>query len=130
MGIMGVFGSSGPSAFSKGSKTDFALRNCKSNAMIIKPESVIPRKSHKIMIALDGRPFSINVVKAAIPLIGPKDTVILFSIRLPGRPLSETIANAKAMLVESRIRFTSQVEDKVPGHPLYLHIRKSSEEFK
>lgn len=128
--IMGVFGSSGPSAFSKGSKTDFAIRNCISNAIIIKPESVIPRKCHRIMIALDGRPFSVNVVKAAIPLIGPNDKVILFSIRLPGRPLSETIAKAKEMLEEHRILFTSEVEDKVPGQPLYLHIRKFSEEFK
>lgn len=128
--IMGVFGASGPSAFSKGSKTDFALRNCKSNAIIIKPESVIPRKGHRVMIALDGRPFSINVVKAAIPLIGPKDTVILFSIRLPGRPLSDTIAQAKAILEEHRIPFTSEVEEKIPGHPLYLHIRQFSEDFK
>lgn len=128
--IMGVFGASGPSAFSKGPKTDFALRNCKSNAIIIKPESVIPRKCHRIMIALDGRPFSINVVKAAIPLIGPNDKVMLFSIRLPNRPLSETIEKAKAMLEENRIEFTSEVEEKIPGRPLYLHIRKSSEEFK
>lgn len=128
--IMGVFGSSGPSAFSKGSKTDFALRNCKSNAIIIKPESVIPRECHRIMIALDGRPFSINVVKAAIPLIRPNDKVMLFSIRLKGRPLSKTTAQAKKILEQHGISFTSEIEDKVPGQPIYLHIRNFSEEFK
>ena len=41
-GLCGTILRCSPSAFSKGSKTDHALRNCKVSVVVVKPDSLLP----------------------------------------------------------------------------------------
>jgi hypothetical protein len=70
-----------PSAFSKGSNTDFALRNCKVNVIVVKPDSLTPEmhETGTVVIGVRGTlELDAKVVAQAKFLVGPHDKLMLY----------------------------------------------------
>eukprot|EP00750_Incisomonas_marina_P029200 INCI7068.4.p1 GENE.INCI7068.4~~INCI7068.4.p1 ORF type:complete len:287 (+),score=59.52 INCI7068.4:419-1279(+) len=135
--VMGIFGKSGPSAFSKGSKTDHALRNCKVSVVVVKPDSTLPEIHEPATIVVGVRgtaEMDAKVVNGSLFLLsGKKDKLLLYHCRdsdVDVEAAEEMEASNKALcksLKSNKIPFEYVQEDKTPGVPTVTHIMKFAE---
>mmetsp|Transcript_9213 Transcript_9213/g.13413 ORF Transcript_9213/g.13413 Transcript_9213/m.13413 type:complete len:287 (-) Transcript_9213:87-947(-) len=136
--VMGIFGKSGPSAFSKGSKTDHAIRNSRAAVVVVKPNSTVPEiyEESTIVVGVRGTA-SMDaklIAQCTFLLSGKKDKIILYHCHRDDVSPEEDEKIAKSnkalckMLKDKKINFEFVQEDKEPLVPVTTHILKFAEQ--